>query len=287
MSRQTALGWGLGVVLLSAALLQSQTVRAQTADSLLDQAIAAGHRDPANRERDRYRHPKETLSFFGLRPDMTVVEIWPAAGWYTEILAPLLRDKGTYYAATFVLTADTPEYTRNTQQAFLDKIAGSPQLYDRVKVRQMGAGSMNIAPAGSADLVLTFRNVHNWMKAGFAQDAFKAFYQTLKPGGVLGVVEHRAKPGSTMQQMIDSGYVTEDQVIAYAKEAGFALEEKSEINANAADTKDHPRGVWTLPPGFALCREVKPGPELDACKKPWQAIGESDRMTLRFRKPAK
>ena len=287
MSRQEALVWGLGMLMLGVGLLQSPGVRAETANSPFDQAIASAHRDPANRERDRYRHPKETLSFFGLKPDMTVVEIWPAAGWYTEILAPLLRDKGTYYAATFMLTADTPEYTRNTQQAFLDKIAKSPDLYDRVKVTQMGAGSLNIAPAGSADLVLTFRNVHNWMKAGFAQDAFKAFYQTLKPGGVLGVVEHRAKPGSTPQQMIDTGYVTEDQVIAYAKEAGLVLEDKSDVNANPADNKDHPQGVWTLPPGFALCRDLKAGPELDECKGPWQAIGESDRMTLRFRKPAK
>ena len=287
MSRHTAIAWSFGFMLLGAGMVESAAAPPQTADSALEQAIAAGHRDPANRERDRYRHPQATLSFFGIKPDMTVVEIWPAAGWYTEILAPLLRDKGTYYAATFMLTADTPEYTRNTQQAFLDKIAKSPDLYDRVKITQMGAGTMNIAPAGSADLVLTFRNVHNWMKAGFAQDAFKAFYQTLKPGGVLGVVEHRAKPGSTPQQMIDSGYVTVDQVIAYAKEAGLVLEDKSEVNANPADTKDHPQGVWTLPPGFALCRDLKPGPELDECRKPWRAIGESDRMTLRFRKQAK
>ncbi|MBI2992732.1 MAG: class I SAM-dependent methyltransferase [Gammaproteobacteria bacterium] len=253
--------------------------------SLLEQALAATHRDAANRERDRYRHPKETLEFMGLRPGMTVVEIWPAAGWYTEILAPFVRDAGQYYGAIFVLTAESPEYQHGIQAAFLDKLKGTPALYDRVKLTEMGAGRMDIAPAGSADLVLTFRNVHNWMKGGFVQNAFKAFYTTLKPGGVLGVVEHRARPGTPLQQMIDSGYVTEEQVIAYAREAGFALEEKSEINANAADSTNHPRGVWTLPPGFALCRELKPGPEADACKKPWQEIGESDRMTLRFRKP--
>ena len=264
-----------------------QSAAAPAIGGLLEQTLAGTHRDPANRARDRYRHPKETLEFMGLRPDMTVVEIWPAAGWYTEILAPIVREAGNYYGAIFVLGPDSPEYQRKTQQGFLDKLKGNPDLYGHVKLTEMGAGLMDIAPAGSADLVLTFRNVHNWMKGGFVQDAFKAFYTTLKPGGALGIVEHRARPGTPIERMIDSGYVTEEQVMAYAQEAGFTLEEKSEINANPADSTNHPRGVWSLPPGFALCRELKPGPEADACRTPWQAIGESDRMTLRFRKPAK
>lgn len=260
-------------------------VAATSTEQLLDQAVAGEHRDPANRVRDVYRHPKETLKFFGLGPGMTVVEIWPAAGWYTEILAPVLRDAGTYYAPIFVLTGETPEYMRNIQKAFLEKVEQQPEIYDRVRLTEMALGRMNIAPAGSADLVLTFRNVHNWMEGGFAAEAFSAFHRSLKPGGVLGVVEHRAKAGTPLQQMIDSGYVTEEHVITLAKDAGFVLEDRSEINANPADTANHPRGVWTLPPAFAMCREVPPGPEQDACKQPYQAIGESDRMTLRFKKP--
>jgi predicted methyltransferase len=254
--------------------------------ALLDAAVAGAHRSPANRARDVYRHPAETLRFFGLESGQTVVEIWPAAGWYSEILAPVLREKGTYYAAVFVLTDQTPEYQRNIQGAFLAKLKAGPELYDRVQLTELGAGRMDIAPAGAADLVLTFRNVHNWMKAGFADEAFAAFFRSLKPGGVLGVVEHRAKPGTPLEKMIESGYVTEEHVIALAARAGFVLEARSEINANPADTTDHPLGVWTLPPAMAKCREIAPGPAQDECRKPYQAIGESDRMTLRFRKPA-
>lgn len=286
MGRRALRVWHLGWVILFGGVGPWAPAMAETIDSLLDRAIAGEHRDPANRERDGYRHPKETLKFMGLQPGMTVVEIWPAAGWYTEILAPVLREGGTYYGAIFVLTADTPEYTRVTQQGFLDRIGKRPDVYDRVNITEMGPGRMHIAPAGSADLVLTFRNVHNWMKGGFAPEAFKAFYTALKPGGALGIVEHRAAPGTSVERMVESGYVTEDQVIAFAREAGFALEERAEINANAADTKDYPQGVWTLPPGFALCRNMEAGPEQDACKQKYRAIGESDRMTLRFRKSA-
>jgi predicted methyltransferase len=268
------------------ATLLASAAGAADATALLDGAVAGSHRDPANRARDAYRHPKETLGFFGVGPNMAVVEIWPASGWYTEILAPLLRGQGTFYAAVFVLNDRTPEYQRGIQARFLEKLRGSPDLYDRVQLTEMGPGSMSIAPDGSADVVLTFRNVHNWMKGGFAPDAFAAFFRSLKPGGVLGVVEHRARPGTPLDKMIESGYVTEEHVIALAKDAGFMLEERSEINANPADSTEHPRGVWTLPPAFAMCREVAPGPEQDACMKPYQAIGESDRMTLRFRKPA-
>jgi len=274
----------IAAVLLSAVVLSASGALA--AGTSLETAIAGSHRDPVNVARDPYRHPKETLTFFGLDPAMTVVEIWPAGGWYTEILAPVLRDKGAYYAAVFVLGDSSPEYQRRTQEGYLAKLQNSPDLYGKVRVTEMGAGRMDIAPSGSADMVLTFRNVHNWMKAGFVDEAFAAFFRSLKPGGVLGIVEHRAKPGTPIEKMIESGYVTEEHVVALAKKAGFVLEERAEINANAADTTDHPRGVWTLPPGYALCREVEAGPKQDECKAPWKAIGESDRMTLRFRKPA-
>ena len=252
----------------------------------LDAALAGAHREAANVARDVYRHPKQTLEFFGLESNQTVVEIWPAAGWYTEILAPVLREQGALYAATFVLSDKSGEYRRNIHNGFLAKLKARPELYDRVKLSGFDAGHTDIAPAGSADLVLTFRNVHNWMKEGFVDEAFAAFYRSLKPGGALGVVEHRAKPGTSLEKMIESGYVTEEHVVALATKAGFTLEERSEINANAADTAEHPRGVWTLPPAFAACREVAPGPAQEECRKPYSDIGESDRMTLRFRKPA-
>lgn len=264
------------------------TAAGVTSDELLDQVIAGDHRDAVNRARDQYRHPKQTLQFFGLEPGMTVVEIWPGAGWYTEILAPVLRESGTFYGAAFAITDDSSEYIRNIQEKFLDKLAQQPGIYDRVRVTELGPGRTGIAPPGSADLVLTFRNVHNWMYLKFAPEAFRAFYDALKPGGIFGVVEHRAAPGTTVERMIKSGYVSEDQVIELAREAGFELEARSEINANPADTKDYPpRGVWSLPPNFEQCRKMDAGAEQDACMERYRAIGESDRMTLRFRKPAK
>lgn len=271
---------------IAAAALAAATYIPGAGATSLGEAIAGPHRDPANVARDVYRHPKETLEFFGLDPTMTVVEVWPARGWYTEILAPVLRDKGVYYAATFVINEGSNDYQRGIHNGYLAMLKGSPDLYGKVQLTELGAGRMEIAPAGAADLVLTFRNVHNWMKAGFVDEAFAAFFRSLKPAGVLGIVEHRAKPGASIERMIESGYVTEEHVIALAKKAGFVLEERSEINANSADTTDHPRGVWTLPPGFALCRDAAPGPAQDECRAPWKAIGESDRMTLRFRKPA-
>lgn len=274
----------IAAVLLSVSFLSGSG--AAVAGTTLEGTIAGAHRDPANVARDAYRHPKETLEFFGLRQDQAVVEVWPARGWYTEILAPVLRDQGTYYAATFVINESSNDYQRGIQDGYLAMLKGSPDLYGKVRITELGAGRTEIAPAGAADLVLTFRNVHNWMKAGFADEAFAAFFRSLKPGGVLGIVEHRAKPGTSIEKMIESGYVTEEHVIALAKKAGFVLEDRSEVNANPADTTDHPRGVWTLPPGFALCRDVAPGPAQDECRAPWKVIGESDRMTLRFRKPA-
>lgn len=262
------------------------SVPATAGGSSLEAAIAGAHRDPANRARDLHRHPRETLEFFGLKPEQSVVEIWPAAGWYTEILAPVLRDHGRLHVAVFVLGDQSPEYQRRIQAAFLDRLKTVPEIYDRVQVSEMGAGSMEVAPAASADLVLTFRNVHNWMKAGFAPDAFAAFFRALKPGGALGVVEHRAKPGTSLEKMIESGYVTEQEVIRLATAAGFVLEERSEINANPRDTTEHPQGVWSLPPAMAGCRQLPEGAEQESCRSTYQQIGESDRMTLRFRKPA-
>jgi predicted methyltransferase len=243
--------------------------------SLAD-VIGGDHRSAENRARDAWRHPRETLEFFGLRPEMTVVEIWPATGWYTEILAPHLRERGRYVAAHWD-PASKSEYVQNGLKAYRDKLAARPDLYDRVEMTVLDLpGKAEIAPPESADMVVTFRNIHNWMDAGQAEAAFAAMYRALKPGGVLGVVEHRGAADRPQDPKAASGYVREDYAIALAEKAGFVMEAASEVNANPRDTRDHPEGVWTLPPTLALG-------EKDRDK--YLAIGESDRFTLRFRKP--
>ena len=240
------------------------STQAPVVDAALQAAVEGAWRKPDNRARDGARHPLQTLRFFGIAPTHTVVEITPGAGWYTEILAPYLRDHGRYVAAV-----TNPERT----QALL---AGDPARYGKAAVVVFDAKAPVFGPPASADAVLTFRNVHNWVGNGTAQDYFDAFHAVLKPGGVLGVVDHRARPGTAASTMQKSGYVTEALVIQMATRAGFVLEERSDINANPRDDTDHPNGVWTLPP------TNRHDPE-DAAS--YKAIGESDRMTLRFRKP--
>lgn len=243
----------------------------------LDDAVKSSERTPAFALRDSYRHPLETLEFFKLSPDKTVVEIWPGAGWYTEILAPYLKEGGVFYAAHFALDSEIP-YFAKSRQAFDEKLEAVPELYGNVKVVEFNpaAGVLSV-PEGSADLVLTFRNVHNWLRSDSEQQAFELFYNALKPGGMLGVVEHRSKAGQSRQWMLENGYMTEESVIALAEGAGFSLVEKSEINANPKDSADHPKGVWTLPPVLRLGDEKR---------EYYESIGESDRMTLLFVKPA-
>ena len=266
------------VLLLTAFLPFSPAFAASETEQLLDQAIAGNHREAKNKARDVYRHPKETLLFFGLEANMTVVEIWPGGGWYTEILAPVLRDNGKLYAANLALQSKaTPDIRREIGGEYLKKLAQHPGIYDRITLTELQAPEYTtIAPRGSADMVLTFRNVHNWAKDGNADATFKAFYDALKPGGILGLTDHRAKPGTPLQDMIRSGYVTEDYVIELAQRAGFRLAARSEINANPKDTKDYPKGVWTLPPTLRLG---------DQDREKYLAIGESDRVTLKFVKP--
>lgn len=245
----------------------------------LERAAAGSHRSEANRARDVYRHPVETLLFFGIRPDMTVVELYPGGGgWYTEILAPFLREKGKLYAASYDPESKSDYYRRNAK-AYTDKLAANPEIYDRVEVTVLAPpDKLDIAPPGSADLVVTFRNVHNWMNAGHTENVFRAAWDALKPGGTFGVVEHRANPDAPQDPKAENGYVREDYVIELARKVGFELAGKSEINANPKDTKDHPEGVWNLPPALR-------GGDVDRDK--YMKIGESDRMTLKFTKPAK
>jgi predicted methyltransferase len=251
---------------------------APTAASLAD-VIAGSWRDPKNSARDVYRHPQETLSFFGVAPNHTVIEITPGGGWYAEILAPYLRESGRYVAAVVdpaaVAEGKSRDYQQKNKTQLEAKFAAAPAQFDRASVVGYDPAAPSFGAPASADVVLTFRNVHNWRAAKQAEGMFKGFYAVLKPGGVLGVVEHRAKADVPADDK--SGYVGEAQVIAMAQAAGFELDAKSEVNANPKDTKDHPNGVWTLPP-------VNDHDAEDDAK--YAAIGESDRMTLRFVKPA-
>ena len=240
------------------------------------EALAAASADPrrkdSNRARDQYRHPVETLSFFGVRSDHTVVEVWPGAGWYAEILAPLVRSKGVYYGAT------PPGKYRETMEKL---VASDPARFDKVRLTTLEPGKPSeIAPPGSADVVLTFRNVHNLLMAGdaTAATAFADFYRALKPGGVLGVVDHRLPEDRDSALERTSGYVKRSTILRLAAAAGFKLAGESAVNANPKDSADWPKGVWTLPPTFR---------EGDINRAKYLAIGESDRMTLKFVKPGR
>ena len=250
--------------------------RQSTAEALT--AILAGdQRSAEERARDVYRHPKETLLFFGIRPEMSVLEVWPEPGWYTEVIAPLLHDKGKYYAA--VIAADpTNKHITQRLNDYRAKLASRPDLYDRVAVVSFPTDGGDVVPPGSLDMVLTFRNIHNWMARDDAAQAFAIMYRALKPGGVLGVVEHRGSPAVPQDPKAKSGYVNEDYAIRLIEAQGFRLVAKSEVNANPKDTRDYEQGVWTLPPTYRLG-------ERDHDK--YAAIGESDRFTLRFVKPRK
>jgi predicted methyltransferase len=265
------------MVLFLAVAAATTGATAATPDPLAA-AIASPTRTAKFVARDRYRHPLETLRFFGLRPEQTVVEIWPGRGWYMEILAPYLHDRGKYYAAVAAPdAADASTEDKDDAAAVRKRIADDPAHYGKVIVTELHPPQLiEICPPGTADVVLTFRNVHNWMDAGTQQAQFDTFFKALKPGGVLGVVEHRAKPGTSLEETRKSGYVDEGYVKKLAATAGFRLEAESPINNNPKDTKDYPKGVWTLPPTLTLG---------DQDRAKYLAIGESDRMTLKFVKP--
>jgi predicted methyltransferase len=261
-------------VLLAACAATSS--RQSTAEALTG-ILAADYRAQENRARDRYRHPKETLLFFGIRPEMSVLEVWPEPGWYTEVIAPLVRDKGKYYAA--VIAADPEsQYITQRLEKYRHKLGERPDLYDHVAVVSFPADGSDAVPPASVDMVVTFRNIHNWMSRGTTAQAFATMYRALRPGGVLGVVEHRGNPAVAQDPNAKSGYVNEDYAIKLIEAQGFRLVGKSQVNANPRDTKDYEQGVWTLPPTYRLG---------DKDHDKYAAIGESDRFTLRFVKPLK
>ena len=282
---------GSVTLLLSAALALACTLSSSpswaahqeldaTTGAALDAAIAGDHRSDENKARDKFRRPKETLEFFGFRSDMTVVEIWPGGGWYTEILAPALKDSGKLYAAQYSVNP-AYGYQRRYFGTFLSKLGAKPDIYRQVEITALDFPyALAIAPAGSADMVLTFRNAHNWVNPGYGKEAaslgFKVMFDALKPGGVLGVVDHRWPDTKTEDPSAENGYVSEERIIELAKAAGFELAARSDMNRNSADDHEHPQGVWTLPPSLALG---------DEDREKYLAIGESDRMTLKFVKP--
>ena len=264
----------IGALLLAACAAGSSR---QSTAAALTSILAGDQRSAENRARDVYRHPKETLLFFGIRPEMKVIEVWPEPGWYTEVIAPLLREKGKYYAA--VIAADPGnKYITQRLEDYRAKLASLPGLYDRVAVVPFPDDGGDALPPGSVDMVVTFRNLHNWMSRGTAAQALATLYRALKPGGILGVVEHRGDPAVPQDPKAKSGYVNEDYAIKLIEAQGFRLVAKSEVNANPKDTKDYEQGVWTLPPTYRLGQK-------DHDK--YAAIGESDRFTLRFVKPEK
>ena len=281
MNRRTVASILAGAAALALASCQTQMAVApppgQASLSALAAAAAAPTRTPANLARDRYRHPVETLAFFGVEPDDTVVEIWPGGGWYTEILAPYLASGG----GRLILG------TLDGQLGGVAKLRdANPALYGTLATATFPAfdAAARRVPDGTADVVLTFRNVHNWRmgyqrddKQDYSAEAFRQIYAMLKPGGILGVVDHRLPESASDERERNSGYIKVSTVRRLAEQAGFQLVGSSEVNANARDTADWPDGVWTLPPSLALKEQDR---------ERYLAIGESDRMTLKFRKPA-
>ncbi len=240
----------------------------------LDTAIDAPLRSEKNRARDVFRHPGPMLAFFGVKPDSVVVEIDPGAGGYwTEILAPYLKAKGRYIAAN---PEPTSEEAKLGAKGFAEKLAANPAAYDKVETNLFAGDRYALAAPGSADFVLTFRNLHNWMAKGEAPAALNAFFTALKPGGVLGIEDHRGLDTAPQDPLAKSGYVRQDYAIQLIEAAGFKFVGASEANANPKDTKDYSVGVWALPPTYRL-------KDVDRAK--YQAIGESDRFTLKFVKP--
>jgi predicted methyltransferase len=267
----------LAAALVAAAPALAAMEAAPATVAKLQQAIDSPQRKPEDRARDAWRHPRETLLFFGVEPDMRVLELWPGGGWYTEILAGFLAPDGRLAITNFDPNGPPDKATTRYGKQLADKLAADPARFGAIEVIVVDPPAKLVFGAPeSYDLVLTFRNNHGWINGGYHDEVYAEAFRVLKPGGVLGVVQHRAKEGADPVASAKTGYVPEAFVIAAAERAGFELAGRSEVNANPKDTKDHPEGVWTLPPTYRMGDE-------DRAK--YEAIGESDRMTLRFVKP--
>jgi predicted methyltransferase len=264
----------LAAVLTAAVVASAAVANAATVDPALTAAIASPDRNPKLAARDGARHPGEELTFFGLEADQNVVELWPGGGYWTEILAPYLAAHG-HYTAALPTSADAEESPGIKH--WHELVAAHRASYGTVSETVLSAGHFDVAPPGSADLVLTFRNLHNWMGSGYAEQVLAGCFRALKPGGILGIEAHRGRTDQPQDPKADSGYVREDYAIALAKAAGFTYVGSSEILANPRDTKDYPKGVWTLPPTLTLG---------DQDRAKYLAIGEADNFVLKFRKPA-
>lgn len=267
--------WIMTTALLAGAALAAPATADDHGDALA-KAVAGSHREAANVARDGARHPQQTLEFFGFSPDLTVIEVFPGGGWYTEILAPAVRGHGKLVAAHFPATSPS-EYAQRVRSEFLAKLAAAPEVYDQVEVIGYVPGAEHALGApGSADLVLTFRNMHSFFRGGNLEKFLADAFAVLKSGGTLGVVAHRARAGADPEAGKQSGYLPQDWLVAQVEAAGFRLDAASEINANPLDSADHAGGVWALPPSLI---------HGDHDRAKYEAIGESDRMTLRFVKP--
>lgn len=261
------------ILAMLASFILSTNILAGELSTELDSVLQGSQRDARNVARDVYRHPKETLMFFDLKTDMDVLEILPGRGWYTEILAPLMKDSGKLTVASYG-EAHPTKYLRNIHIDFMKKMNADPGTYGKVKTVVFNKESyLADIPDNSLDIVVTFRNTHNWIRFGGIEDIYAAFNRVLKPGGTLGVVQHRANKGEDAKTTAEKGYVPESYLINLVEDAGFELVRKSDINANLADSKDYPEGVWSLPPTYR---------EKDNNRDKYTAIGESDRMTMKF-----
>ncbi len=252
-----------------------EEMKATTPEEKLAAALTHAGRSEAESARDTYRHPAETLAVFGVQPDHTVFELWSGGGWYTHVLAPYLVEDGKLHVTIY--PADSEKEYRRTMNTNMSNYLETQGYKDKVNAIEINADNLDFGIKGQADVVLTFRNIHNWVKGGYDKAVYEQAFTALKPGGVFGVVEHRGPEGMTREQSAKSGYMDQAQVIKDIEAIGFKFVESSEINANPKDTKDHVKGVWTLPPSLRLG---------DQDKEKYVEIGESDRMTLKFIKPA-
>ncbi len=268
----------LACLLAAAALIAgcaTTTGGRETTASALDGILAGSQRTAADRGRDSYRHPKDTLLFFGIRPGMRVLQVWPQTGWYTKIIAPLLQPQGRFVAA--VIAPDPgSRFLQARVAAYRGLLASRPDLYGGAKVVTFPLNGSDVLPPGSVDMVLSFGDLHEWMALGEAQQALATIYRALTPGGVFGVVDNRGDPAVAQDLRAKNGYVRQDYAIRLIEGAGFRLVASSEVNANPRDTKNYPAGVWTLAPDYRLGN-------IDRAQ--YEAIGESDRFTLKFVKP--